>query len=465
MVAARPIRRLFASLSARLLVLTIFFVMLAEVLIFAPSAGRYRAMYFQERLADAHLAGLALEATPSGEVSPALKAQLLRHVGAYSIDLHLGPLMTRMLAKEAIPTINETYNIDRETPMVMIMRAFDAIMRDKTSVIRITGRSPADPSVLVSIVLPEAPMQAALVDYSRRILQLSVVISLITAGLVYFSLQWLMVRPLGRLTEAMTDFRAAPEDFDRGVRATNRRDEIGVAERELAEMQRDLRQALAQKTRLAALGEAVAKINHDLRNILSSAQLVSDRIEDSDDPEVRRVAPTLLRAIDRAVALCRDVVRYARTGEAKLQKSECDLREVLQDAGDAALAANSGGGNGRRFENLAPEQLKARVDRAQLARVVENLARNAYEAGAQTVTVAAPQLNARGVWISVADDGPGIPAAMEPRLFQPFSGTSKADGSGLGLAIAKEIVIAHGGEITLARSGPDGAEFVITLPK
>jgi signal transduction histidine kinase len=453
---------LFASLSARLLVLTIFFVMLAEVMIFAPSAGRYRAMHLQERLADAHLAGLALEATPSGQVSPVLEAQLLRHVGAYAIDLHLGPLVTRMLGKEELPPIDHVFNLDRETPIIMIMRAFEVIRRDEPTTIRITGRSPSDPSVIVSLVMAEAPMRAALIDYSRRILELSIIISLITAGLVYFSLQWLMVRPLGKLTEAMTDFRAVPEDAERGVQPTRRRDEIGVAEREFAEMQRDLRQALAQKARLAALGEAVAKINHDLRNILSTAQLVSDRIEDSDDPEVRRVAPTMLRAIDRAVALCRDVVRYARTGEAKLQKSSCDLRELIEDAGDAAVSA---GGGQRQFQNFAPENLNARVDRAQLARAIENLTRNAYEAGAQTVTAAAVTSGAKGVRISLSDDGPGIPAAMEPRLFQPFSGSSKADGSGLGLAIAKEIATAHGGDIALARSGPDGAEFVITLPK
>jgi len=76
------IRKLFAILSARLLVLTVIFVMMAEVLLFAPSAGLCRTMYLQERRADAYFARLALEATPSGRVSPALKAQSLRHVGA-----------------------------------------------------------------------------------------------------------------------------------------------------------------------------------------------------------------------------------------------------------------------------------------------------------------------------------------------------------------------------------------------
>jgi len=454
-------RALFSSLSARLLVFTIVFVMLAEVLIFAPSAGRYRVMYLTDRLADAHLAGLALEATPSGRVGPELEAQLLRHVGAYAIDLHLGPLVTRMLGLKTPPDPDIVVDLERESVAEMILNAFGTLMRSEPTVLRVNGRSPQDPSVLVSAILPEAPMRAALIDYSGRILQLSLGISFFTALLVYFTLRWLLVRPMRRLTEAIVEFRATPEDPTRGVHESGRRDEIGVAEHELAAMQRDLRQALAQKARLAALGEAVAKINHDLRNILASAQLVSDSLTDSGDPKVQRLAPTLLRAIDRAVGLCRDVVRYARTGEAKLEKAPHDLHALLEEAGEAALATP--GPERRRFENLTPERLAANVDRAQLARAIENLVRNAYEAGAEHVVAKASRAPG-GFTVSVADDGPGVPAAVEPRLFQPFSGSAKADGSGLGLAIAKEIVTAHGGRISLARSGPDGAEFVLHLP-
>lgn len=456
--------KFFSSLSARLLALTVFFVMLAEVLIFAPSAGRYRAMFLLERLADAHLAGLALEATPSGEVSPALEAQLLRHVGAYSVDLHLGPLLTRTIGNEkAPPAPDMVVDLERETPWIMMWQAFQTLIRQEDIILRVNGRSPQDPSVFISAVIPEAPMRAALIDYSRRILQLSLVISFFTALLVYFSLQWMMVRPMGRLTESIVDFRSSPEDRARGVKPTGRKDEIGVAERELDAMQRDLRNALAQKARLAALGEAVAKINHDLRNILSSAQLVSDGLAASEDPAVKKMAPRLLRAIDRAVALCRDVVRYARTGEAKVERTPHDLRELLDDAGEAALATLPPQ-DGRSFLNHAPEALMADVDRAQLGRAIENLIRNAYEAGADTVEVLAVTENG-GHKLAVIDDGPGIPAALEPRLFQPFSGSAKAEGSGLGLAIAAEVARAHGGAIELARTGPDGSEFVLHLPK
>ena len=340
-------RTFLSSLSARLLILTVGFVMLAEVLIFAPSAGRFRAMYLYERLADAHLAALTLEATPDGRVDAALEAQLLRHVGAYQIDLYLGPMTTRMLGRTAPPEPTIQVLLDEETPVDLMWNAFLALFRGDEVILHVTGRSPKDPSVLVSAILPEAPMRKALIDYSGRILQLSLVISFFTALLVYFSLQWLMVRPMGRLTEGIIAFRRAPEDPTLGVKPTGRKDEIGVAERELGAMQRDLRQALAQKARLAALGEAVAKINHDLRNILSSAQLMSDGLMESGDPKVQRAAPRLLRSIDRAVGLCRDVVRYARTGEAKVLRETCDLRMLLEDAGEAAIAALGNGRAGR----------------------------------------------------------------------------------------------------------------------
>ena len=79
-------------------------------------------------------------------------------------------------------------------------------------------------------------------------------------------------------------------------------------------MQETVRQALRHNARLAALGTAVTKINHDLRNILSTARLISDGLADSEVPEVKRVTPRLLAAIDRAVALCTRTLSFTREG-------------------------------------------------------------------------------------------------------------------------------------------------------
>jgi signal transduction histidine kinase len=119
----------------------------------------------------------------------------------------------------------------------------------------------------------------------------------------------------------------------------------------------------------------------------------------------------MLRAIDRAVAVCRDVLRYARIGEAKLQKTAYDLRDLIEDAGEAA-PASSGTDTNKQFQNLAPERLIARLDRTQLARAIGNLARNAYDASAETVTAAATTIGGTGVRFFTADNGAGIPGAM-----------------------------------------------------
>ena len=133
--------------------------------------------------------------------------------------------------------------------------------------------------------------------------------------LVFFSLYFIFVRPMRRITHAMISFRDNPEDPSRIISASKRRDEIGITERELGAMQRDIYGFLQQKARLAALGAAVAKIQHDLRNILASAQLASDRLAAVDDPVVQRLAPRLVAAIDRAVSLATNTLRYGRADE------------------------------------------------------------------------------------------------------------------------------------------------------
>src|SRR5246127_3975709 len=305
------------SLSARVLLLTIFFVMLGEILIYAPSAGRFRYEYLRDRLATAHVAVLALLATPDYMVSDSLQAELLKHAGAYVVGLKQpNGIKLMMHAKEGVPAIDAMYDLTQRNFFGLIGDALASIAHPANRILRVVGPSPKTPGAVVEIVVDEAPMRSALIEYSERVLALSIVISLITASLVYLSLQWLMIRPMRRLTEAMVAFRDDPEDASATIRPSRRSDEIGVAERELARMQDGLRAALQQKTRLAALGGAVTKINHDLRNILSTARLMSDRLAASGDPEVRRNARALLAAIDRAVELCSATLNFTRQGPA-----------------------------------------------------------------------------------------------------------------------------------------------------
>ena len=284
-VALPPFLR---GLSARLLMLTVIFVMVSEALIFAPSIARFRLNYLQGKIADAHLAILALEATPDNMVSEPLARELLGHVGAYGIVLHK-PTATLMLDAGGAPRLDAAFDLRDAGVARLIADAVMALGQRQNRILRVLDISPKDPNIVVEVIIDEAPMRAAMLIFGRRILEMSIVISLITAALLYLALQWLLLAPLRRLTQSMVSFRADPEDEARAVLPSRRGDEIGLAQRELAAMQETVRQALRHNARLAALGTAVAKISHDLRNILSTARLMSDSLADSEVPEVKRV--------------------------------------------------------------------------------------------------------------------------------------------------------------------------------
>ncbi len=448
------------GLSARLLLLTIGFVMLAEVLIYTPSIGRFRAVYLEERLAAGHLAILALEATPDHMVSQELTIELLKHVEAFTVALTKPGAGKLMLMDMPPKHLDASFDLRGAGFFVLIRDAFAALLAKPGRVIRVVGVSSKDPNILVEVVLNEGPMRDEMFAFSQRILALSLVISLFTAALVFLSLHWMMVRPMRHITASMSAFRKDPEDASRVVRPSNRRDEIGFAEHELAAMQEGLRASLQQKTRLAALGVAVTKINHDLRNILATARLVSDRLDLSDDPEVKRVTPTLMSAIDRAVNLCAQTLSFTREGPPALELTRFDLRALVADVG-AALPETV---NGQPVWNsLLQGGLEVEADREHLFRVLSNLGQNAIEAGASRVEVSAEQMDGR-IRVTVSDNGPGLPPRAHQQLFQPFTGSARPGGTGLGLAIARDLVRAHGGEIRLEHSTADGTSFRIELP-
>lgn len=448
------------GLSARLLVLTVFFVMLAEVLIYVPSIARYWVTYLDDRLASAHLAVLALGETPEQVLSEELEIELLNHVGAYSVALR-EPGTGQLIIRRAITgPVDATYDLRDRSPMGLIGAAFVTLASGGERVLRIIGTSPQDPDLALEIVVDEGPLYAEMLGFSERILALSLVISFFTAALVFLSLHLLLVRPMRKMTESMMRFREDPEDLSNQMRPSNRTDEIGVAEHELASMQEKLTAALHQKARLAALGIAVTKINHDLKNILSTARLVSDRLSESDDPDVRRVAPKLVKTIDRAVNLCVQTLNFTREGPPQLELGRVELHELMDEVGHTLSMAGTGECV---WDNHTPKDLHVEADHDQLHRVFSNIGHNAVEAGARRVEVMAKQVEDR-VQIWVSDDGPGLPPRAKENIFQPFAGTVKQGGSGLGLAIARDLVRAHGGDIYLECSTAAGTCFRIELP-
>ncbi len=460
-------RRPFVGLSVKLLVLTILFVMFAEVMIFVPSIANFRVTWLKDRLATANVAALLLEREGEGlTTSDALRADLLAAIGADAVAVR-GEGMRRLLAMSSMPgMVKRDVDLRVNRPLAAIADAFETLVAGGDRTIRVIGQPPRSGEFL-EIVMAEAPLRWAMLRYSRNILVLSLVISLIAATLVFLSLNGLFVRPMRRLTEAMARFSAAPEDPARIIRPSRRGDEVGLAEERLATMQRQLAGTLKQQRRLADVGLAVSKINHDLRNLLASAQLISDRLTDLPDPTVQRFAPKLIGALDRAIAYCQSTLAYGRAEEQPPVRRVLALARLVDEVADVVGLVDH---PTIVFENRVPAGLEIEADPDQLLRVLVNLGRNAVqalEAGedpalVRRLTVAAERAPA-GVRITVADTGPGVPQKARENLFRAFEGSARPGGTGLGLAIAAELVHAHGGTIELADGAP-GAAFVIVLP-
>ena len=380
--------------------------------------------------------------------------------------------------------IEASFDLRSASPPRLIADAFMALRPRNDRMIRIIGASRERAGTVIEVVVDEAPMVVAMYDYSVRIMTLSVVISLITAALVFLSLHLLMVRPLRRVTASMIAFRQNPRDPNSILVKSTRGDEIGVARRELAAMQGELRAALRQQERLAQLGTAVSKMSHDLRNILATAQLVSDRIAISEDPAVRRVTPTLIGAIDRAVDLCSHTLRFVRPDDAPLRLMRFDLSELADDLSGSLGLPPSGS---IIWSNEITPGFEIEADRDEIYRLLLNLARNGVQAmqsnasrierenakadtASDELRQAFDQLtmtasrSPAGVEIEVSDTGPGLPDAARANLFKAFVSTAKAGGTGLGLAIADDIAKAHEGELSVVSSDAHGTRFRLTLP-
>ena len=453
------------GLSARLLVLTIFFVVAAEVLVFVPSVSRFRLSFLQERLNAAHIAGLALQATDDNLISKDLERQLLAEAKVDAVIVKRAERRTIMLSGSRLPAIAATYDLRAPTVLDLIVDAFGALARHGNDTIHVIGQLPGGgPDELLEVILPERPLWQAMVDFSWRILGLTIIISWITGGLVYISLHWLLVRPLRRITESMVAFRRDPENPAHTVPASRRSDEIGTVQRQLAKMQDELRGALKQKTHLANLGEAVAKITHDLRNSLANAQLVSDRLSKSDDPTVRRLLPQLVGALDRAISLCMRTLKYGRADEVPPRRICFELKPLVDDIAQSLVFSEQAGVT---WETRIQDGLEVDGDPEHVYRAIANLGRNAVQAleraGGGRIQVSAER-QADTVVIDIADTGPGLPEAARRNLFKPFAGSARSGGTGLGLAIAWELIHAHGGDVTLAKSDADGTVFRLTIP-
>ena len=453
------------SLSGRFLVLTTVFVMLAEVLIFVPSISRFRLDYLSERLERAQIASLALLADDMLETE--LEAELLENAGVYNVVLRRDEIRQLMLSSPIPQAIAGTYDLRMANAFTLIGDAFQQLASPENRIIRVIGAPVRDAGLLIEITIETAPLRMAMIDYGVRILLLSAVISIFTALLLFAAVRVFLVRPIKGVVGYMQRYAAAPEDA-RGIIQPNAGvSELREAEEALLQLQTELTHALRQRERLAQLGGAVAKISHDLRNILTSAQLFTDRIEMSEDPLVRRLAPKLVNSITRAVSLCEGTLAFGRAEEPAPTFAHVPLCELVNDIVESeSLAATD---TEVSIVNAVPKGLMLRGDAEQLFRVVMNLVRNARQAIVSTGQSGQVTISARDEddawWITVQDTGPGLPKKAQDNLFTPFQGGTRKGGSGLGLAIAAELIRGHGGVVALGETGPAGTVFEIRLPK
>jgi signal transduction histidine kinase len=460
-------RLVVQSLSGRLLLLTILYVMITQFFIFVPSIGRYYYSLLEQHIESAEIAILPFTEPGGKQLSASLRSELLQRAGANAVMLKRPEQRELFLVSEMPSKINVTIDLRKTGLFGEMSQAVDSLLEGGNRVLHVIAPTRIKGAEAIEVIVGDSAIHQQLVDYSRRVILLALLISLVTALLVFLSLFLILVRPMRRITLAMLDFRSNPEDASRIIAASKRRDEIGIAERELAAMQRDIYGSLQQKARLAALGSAVAKIQHDLRNILSSAQLASDRLSSVSDPVVQRLAPRLVASIDHAVALATNTLRYGRAEETPPERRRFHVRPLIDEAAEAALAAAAPREPITLIDEIDP-LLEIDADSEQLFRIVLNLLRNATQAlekqiGAPEIIVSAKRKDGH-VLIDIADNGPGVPPALRERLFQAFVTSARPGGSGLGLAISRDLARAHGGDITLVSTGEKGTRFRIDIP-
>lgn len=458
-------RAMTLGLSAKLLIMTALFIMLAEVLIFVPSVANFRKNWLEDRLASAQIAALVVEAAPNQKISDELMYQLLMSARVKGVATRRNQIRQMILSGNMPPAIDRHFDLRDSTIIRLIMDAMETLFIGGDRNIRILGNIRDQSGGFIEVVLAEKPLRKSMWEFAFNIFKLSLVISALAATAVYFLLIWIFVRPMRNITYSMVRFKQEPENPDAIIVPSTRSDEIGIAEVELARMQNDLTKMLQQKSHLEALGLAVSKISHDLRNMLSSAHLISDRLSGVDDPTVKRFAPKLIASLDRAINFCTQTLKYGKVQEDPPQRTRFLLQHLVDEVHETLSPVSH---NGVSYISDIEFNLEIDADREQLFRILLNLVKNSCQVLESTSMIntevrTSAWREGSVVTIEVKDNGPGLPERAKEHLFDAFQGSVRSGGTGLGLAIAYELAQAHGGTINLIETAA-GATFHVVIP-
>ncbi len=459
----------FSGLSSKLILTIVGVILLVAMVIYLPALAAFRTTWLEDRLRVGIVAARVLDAVPDVMALPRdLTDRLLLSAGADAI-------VYRREGQSQLIELTEPVTLERAVTADLrqgdlpsqIMGSLDTLFAGPGRTLRIVGEGDMSESLL-ELLMPEMPLRRDMLDYSRSIALVSLGIAAVTAFALYMLVSTLFIDPVLRMTANMLAFRNAPENGALILTPSQRRDEIGILERELAAMESDLFAMLRQRRHLADLGLAVAKINHDLRNTLTAAQLLSDQVATLDDPKVQRLAPRLVMTLDKAIGFAQSVLDYGRESILPPQLTSVPLNALVSDAAFEARVTDS---PAIVLKNEVPEGLIILADASQIGRLLVNLLKNAREAlesankdGRENIISVEAAIQGGDVVISVIDNGPGLPQRARENLFVAFEGSVRSGGTGLGLAIAREIAEAHGGHLVLADTAT-GTRFDITLPQ
>ena len=447
------------------------FVMLGEVLIFLPSIANFRIQWLKGRIAQAETATLAAEAAPDRILSNDLRSEILKGAGVIVVSIRKGAMRQLVLRSNEDLMVDARYDLRVTEWYDAIGDAFDALFSTADRVIIVADKPPNMSGDEIEITIREQPLRDAMLRYGLNILLLSIFLSILVAGMIYSALHFILVRPMRRLMTNMMEFAQNPEDPRRVISPSGKFDEVGMAEHELQAMQRELASALKQKNHLAALGLAVSKVSHDLRNMLTSAQIISDRLATVNDPTVQRFTPKLIASLDRAIDFLSQTLRFGRAEEPPPQRESWRLFDI---SADVIETAELNRGSRVTFNNLVPRALLVDADREQLSRILTNLVRNAVQAieaaqaeGSMSREGKVEIMGRREGSVTIAtveDNGSGLPDSVRHHLFEAFQSAARNGGTGLGLTIANELALAHGGYVQLLRSTGEGTIFEVHIP-
>jgi signal transduction histidine kinase len=450
-------------LSGKLLVMTILFVMIAEILLFIPSAVIFRQTWLQERADSAGLLTLAIEGVPDYQGGALLADKFMQDT---SVTMVAQKREGRSQLVLGMPPIAEKIIVEdlrTRARLSNFLETCRAFFGNGEGYIRILSEPTVDDVEALEVLVPQSALKTALMDYCHNILLWSLAISLLTGLMIYGALSRMIVTPVQDLAKGLAVFRKDPRKRIGNSAPIRRSDEIGQLEREFVDMKEGVRMAFEQQERLATLGMAMAKINHDLRNVLTSAQLISDRLADDKEERVKTMGQRLVKAVDRGVKLCEATLSFSQSVEARPEPRDILLASLVDETAGDTMAEE-----GKvKFVNNIDSQLSVFADADQTYRIFHNLFRNAVQAmhdSSETTLVVDAKTDDDKVFIQITDTGPGLPKTALENMFKAFTSSARRGGTGLGLTISRELARANKGNLKLLKSDDKGTVFEVCLP-